>query len=76
MNAVSRVAVRVCCTLAVSKLAVRRSVRWWSVHWWSVSWWSVVGSQYVNTVVHVAVLIRCTLVVNTFVEGHCTLEVA
>ena len=76
VNAVSRVAVRVCCTLAVSKLAVRRSVRWWSVHWRSVSWRSVAGSQYVNAVVRVAVLVRCTLAVNTFVEGHCTLEVA
>ena len=65
MNAVSRVAVRVCCTLAVSKLAVRRSVRWRSV----------AGSQYVNAVVRIAVLVRCTLAVNTFVEGHCTLEV-
>ena len=55
----------------VSKLAVRKSV-----HWWSVSWQSVTDSQYKNAVVHVAVLIRCTLVVNTFIEGHCTLKVA
>ena len=86
MNTVSRIVVCICCTLvvsklvvsklAVSKLVIRRSVRWWSVHWRSVSWWSVAGSQYVNGIVRIAVLIRCTLAVNTFVEGCCTLEVA
>ena len=47
----------------------------WSVRWRSVSWQSVAGSQYVNGVVRVAVLVRCTLVASTF-GGRCTLEVA